>query len=103
MKLTFVTELPISRIDCKDLFVVVSFGNVKRDVISEKHKSLYFVILKVTSLLGGTECQHAKSNTVQRVTGFKVISQILGLKSVPATVCHQLGSNDRLAFLIQAL
>lgn len=79
MKLTFVTELSISRMDCRDLFVVVSFGNVKRDAISEKTQRLYFVILKVILLLGGTECQHAKSNTVQRVIGFKVISHTLVL------------------------
>lgn len=62
---------------------------------------LCFIMLNVAPVLGRTECQHsAKSNTVQRTTGFKVISQILGLKSVPATVCLQLGSNDRLAFLV---
>lgn len=65
---------------------------------------VWFIIVKVTAVLGRNECHHsAKSNIVQRTTGFKVISEILGLKSVPAIVCLQLGSNDRLAVLIQAV
>lgn len=65
---------------------------------------VWFIIVKVTAVLGRNECHHsAKSNIVQRTTGFKVISEIIGLKSVPAIVCLQLGSNERLAVLIQAV
>lgn len=68
-------------------------------MITEDTQSAFYHPESHSSSGVSAECQHsAKSNAVQRTTGFKVIPQILQLSSMPATVCLQLGSNDRLAF-----
>lgn len=77
-------------------------GRVWVVVINEDTQSAFYHPERRSRLEVWAECQHsAKSNTVQRTTGFKLIPQIPELSAAPAAVCLQLGSNDRLAFAIQ--
>lgn len=77
-------------------------GHVWVVVINEDTQSAFYHPERRSRSEVWAECQHsAKSNTVQRTTGFKLIPQIPELSAAPAAVCLQLGSNDRLAFAIQ--
>lgn len=77
-------------------------GRVGVVVITEDTQSAFYHPASHSRPEVWAGCQRlAKSNIVQRTNGFKLIPQILELSAVPAAVCLQLGSNDRLASNIQ--
>lgn len=64
--------------------------------------SSYFIIIKVTLGKGGVIILPSPTQFKEQHS-LKSFHKSLDLKSVPASVCLQLGSNDRLALLIQAV